>query len=215
MKCLLSLFASTVTVLLLAGSPARADFVAWNYNWDRSPVVLAAGTGGVSLTNEPLKTGITGPSDTVATNLTVFSSAKASTPDMLKGSAGKYSLTLSITDVASGKSGMLTFTGMLTGAFSATSANLANKFTSPITQVLVLGDAVHGFNTYTVTLGSYAPPGPPTASQKGAISAHVDVQAGSVVTPPPVPEPATLLLSCVGVTLLGGSAWRKRRLARM
>jgi hypothetical protein len=29
------------------------------------------------------------------------------------------------------------------------------------------------FDTYTVTVGSYAPPGPPTASNAGSISAHV------------------------------------------
>jgi hypothetical protein len=77
-----------------------------------------------------------------------------------------------------------------------------------------------------VTIGNYAPPGPPTASNAGSISAHVAVNE---ITPPPLPpppppppppptgqapEPSTLLLSCMGLLGLGAASWKKwRRLA--
>jgi hypothetical protein len=44
----------------------------------------------------------------------------------------------------------------------------------------------------------------------GSISAHVNV---SSVTPASVPEPSTMLLSGLGLSFLGGAAWRKRRQA--
>src|SRR5262245_42621629 len=92
--------------LLAAGTQARADLIWWGYNWERSPAAVLAGTGGVSFTNEPLKAAV-GSSDIVATNLKVFSTAAATAPDVLSGSTGMYTLTLTITDNASGMSGSL------------------------------------------------------------------------------------------------------------
>jgi hypothetical protein len=206
MKRSTPLFAAALALLAGAGA-ARADLIEWSYNWDRTPVSVTSdsGNGSVSFTNEPTKHA-TGSSDTVATNLKANSLAAVDKPDTISGSNGNYALTLKLTDKASGQSGTLTFTGKLSGSFSKDSANITNVFNGPLTQVLTLG-----VNTYTVTMGQYAPPGPPSASNFGSIAAHVDVQ-GSVVGAKNTPEPSTLVLSGLGLGLaLAGAGWRKRR----
>jgi hypothetical protein len=201
-----TLFCASVLALLGGVGAARADLIAWSYNWDRTPVsvVSNSGNGSVSFTNEPTKDA-TGSSDTVATNLKANSLAAAAAPDAISGANGAYTLTLKLTDKASGQSGTLTFTGKLSGSFSKDSANITNTFGGPLTQVLTLG-----LNTYTVTMGQYAPPGPPSASNFGSIAAHVDVQ-GEVGSAQSSPEPSALLLSGLGLALAGGARWRKRR----
>jgi hypothetical protein len=132
-----------------------------------------------------------------------------------------YSLIVDLTDSASNKSGMLTFTGSLNGTLSLTSANIKNTFIGPLTQHLDLGG-----NLYTVTIGPYAAPGIPDSTQTGSISAHVSVQpegptgggSGGPVPPPSrqTPEPSTLLLAGLGLSALGMAGWRHRaRLARV
>jgi hypothetical protein len=201
-------------VLLLAGAPAHADpsasdLVEWSYSWSHnyasgSIPADSPGTGGVSLTKEQTRDA-TGSSDVVATNLRTFSTATASSADKLN-SNGSYELTITITDKASGETGTLTFTGKLSGTFTADSTNITNQFTGSTTQSITLGD-----NTYTVTLTSYTPPGPSTAESSGSIGAHVEVTAGGDIQKTDAPEPSSLLLSCVGLALAGGAAWRKRR----
>ena len=69
-----------------------------------------------------------------------------------------------------------------------------------------------GDNNYTVTIRSYSPPGPPSASNYGSIAAHVDV---TTLTPGQfnTPEPSTMVLSCLGLSFFGAASWRKRRQA--
>jgi hypothetical protein len=213
MKRFTSLVAPAFVLLFFAGTNARADFIPWKYNWERSPVAISAdapGSGGVSLTNEPEKEA-TGSSDIVATNLKVFSSAPAEDPDQLI-TGGQYTLTLKLTDAESGEFATLSWNGKLTGTFSKESSNLNNAFdpSTPLTRTVTLGD-----NDYTVTMGPYSPPGPPSASNAGSIGAHVDVNATPIPGPvEEVPEPSTLLLSGLGLSILGAARWRQRRLAR-
>jgi hypothetical protein len=208
MKCSRLLFASALAVLFLAGTSARADFIDWSYNWERNPVSVAsggAGTGGVSFTDEPTKMA-TGNSDVVATNVRVFSSATAANPDVLPAGSN-YTLSLTLTDKASGATGTLNFGGTLSGTFSASNANVGNTFTGPLSQTLTLGN-----NTYTVTIGPYSPPGPPSASNAGSIAAHVDVNGGTIGNTQ-TPEPTTMVLGCLGLSFLGAAGWRKRKAA--
>jgi PEP-CTERM motif len=205
------LFTSAVVLAFSLGGSARADLINWTYSWQRNPVSVAAdgnGTGGVSFTNQANTVAAAGNSDIVATNLNVFSTASPSNPDQLI-SNGAYSLTLTLTDSASGQAGTLTFTGKLTGTFSASNSDLTNVFTSASTQTLDLGG-----NTYKVTIGPFSPPGPPLASSTpGSIAAHVEVtsDSGGGVGVQDVPEPSTMLLAGLGGLSFLGAAWRKRR----
>lgn len=198
-----ALMGTSLALLLLAGSPAWAGFVGWDYAWTPSSLVVAAdsgGTGGISMTLQA-QAHADGTSDIIATNLRTFSSAPRTIPDTV--AKGTYNLMLSLTDTASGQSGTATFTGYFSGSFSTTSANVQNTFTGDTTETLTLGG-----HKYKITIGPYAPPGPPSAANAGTISAHVDVDedggdGGNT------PEPSTLVLSCLGVSFLGAAGWRK------
>jgi hypothetical protein len=205
--------AAALGALLAASAPARAGHISWGFDWDRTPVSVTAGSGGVAFTNEP--NGLaTGNSDVVASNLKVFSSAPTSARDTFAPTAGHYQLLLALTDTASGMVGHLTFSGQLQGRFSLFNANVTNHFTGPLTQTLVLGTKATGFRDYIVTLVSYSPPGPPNQANAGSITAHVDVAPQGGGGPPPhAPEPSSLILGCLGLTFAGGAAWRARRKA--
>jgi hypothetical protein len=206
----LILFGSAVVLTLMTGRQVRADFISWTYDWHRNPIAVSAddgGTGGVSLTNEPSNHAV-GSSDTVATNLRSFSDAPPSHPDTFTNKT--YSLILAITDDASHHTGTLTFKGELNGTLTANSANITNTWLGLTTQSLTLGS-----NTFTVSLNPFSPPGPPSATNAGGISTHVDVQAspgggGGGGDPHHAPEPSTLALSGLGLSFLGLVSWRKR-----
>lgn len=215
MKRLLT--ASLTALALLVGAtsvqatPIPPGNMQWNYNFSPgAPAVLADtnATAGISFTNEPTKPAV-GSSDIVATNLRVFSAATAASPDALI-SNGNYSLTLVLSTIEDSipYSASMTFTGKLSGTFSSENANVSNVFGPNQTQAVALGSY-----TFTVTLMSYTPPGPPDQVNAGSISAHVAVTSSSI-TPAQVPEPSTMLLSGLGLSFLGGAALRKRRQAQ-
>lgn len=207
---------AALAILLSIATASQAntitpDQVVWTYNFSPgSPAVTADGNpaAGVTFTNEPTKTAV-GSSDIVATNLRVFSTATAAAPEMLSAN-GAYSLTLKL--ASTDQFGMpvtadMVFTGKLTGPFSAENANVANMFGPFATQTKALG----GFN-FTVSLIAYTPPGPPDQTNAGSISAHVTISA---ITPAALPEPTTLMLTGLGMSFLGGAAWRKRKQAKV
>src|SRR5262249_24884960 len=127
------------------------------------------------------------------------------------------SLNLFLKDDASGESTTLTFGGKFNGTLTAFNANIKNTFTGETSQTVHLGD-----HDYTVTMTAYAPPGPPTAVNAGSITAHVGVDepvdpppsdGGGATTPPPTsdaPEPSTMALASLGLSVLGIVRWRKR-----
>jgi hypothetical protein len=201
-----SLLGAPLAALLLAGG-ARAEFISWSYNW--TPTVSAVpadspGTGKILLTNEATGSAINS-SDIVATDIRTVSTAPYNKPDTF--TSAPYGLALTITDKASNASGTVTFTGVFNGTLTALSSNITNTFTGPQVQVLQLGS-----NSYTITMGNYTPPPPPGAVNAGAISAYaqVAVQSGTQ-GPPPLPEPSTLVLAGLGLSLAGGAAWRRKR----
>jgi hypothetical protein len=114
-----------------------------------------------------------------------------------------------LTDTASGASTTMLFSGKLGGSFSGSNSNVSNQFTGTTSYTWT---APNG-NLYTVTLVGYTPPGPPTASNAGSISAHVSVTPGEGGghTGGSSPEPSTLVLSCLGLAFAGATSWRKRR----
>ncbi|HWG45908.1 MAG TPA: PEP-CTERM sorting domain-containing protein [Gemmataceae bacterium] len=212
MRRSLLFFASTAGLLCLAATQARADQsssnIAWSYNFTPNQTFVSAaspGTGTVSFTNEPTKNA-SGSSDVVVTNLKVSSTAPAGTPDTF-GSGGAWKVGLVLSDAASGtNSGTLWFTGQLGGNFSSSNSNVTSTFTGTTTYHWTAGNGT----LYTVSLTGYTPPGPPTASNAGSISAHVTVQ-GPVISGSPTPEPSSMVLACLGLTFAGAASWRKRR----
>jgi hypothetical protein len=196
MKGLSRLFGTGVAFLLLVGSTARADFVSWTYQGSGTPIVTADNTGatGVNFAYDPV-TSVIGNSAVAVANLWTFSVTQPPSADTLTNAG--YTLGLNLTDGASGKSGMVNFQGLLNGTINARSALLTNTFLGNTVQSLVLGA-----NVYTVALGSFAPPGPPTASNAGSISAQITVH------PNTVPEPSAFVLAALGLGALGFVSWR-------
>jgi PEP-CTERM motif len=214
MKRSLLAIVSAAGLLCLADGRAWADStsaqIQWTYNFTPSQSFVSSdsGSGTVSFTNEPTKSA-TNSSDVVVTNLRVSSTSSPSSPDTLTTS-GAWKVSLTLTDAASGASDTMTFTGKLGGTFSSSNSNVTNTFTG---QTSYTWKAPNG-NTYQVSLIGYTPPGPPTASNAGSISAYVSVtpaSGGGHTSGGGVPEPSTLVLSCLGLGFAGLATWRRRR----
>jgi hypothetical protein len=203
MKGVSRLYGAGLAVLLLVGSGARADLIAWSYQGYGSPVVTADNTSmtGVNFNYDP-RTSVIGDSALAVANLWTFSQTQPPSADTLTHAG--YTLALNLTDGASGKSGTVSFQGELNGTISAKSALLTNAFMGGLAQSVLLGS-----NLYTVTLGSFAPPGPPTANNAGSISAVITVH------PNTVPEPSALVLAALGLGGLGFVSWRRWPFARL
>lgn len=180
----------TWIVLLIGAADARAELIQWTYNWSRSPAQVHAnspGTGYISLTDEGTKSAA-GTSNLVATNLQAHSTATTSHPDVFSNKT--YTLSLSLQDQASGKSGTVAFTGEFNGTLTAESSNIKNTFLGATTQTLTLGN-----HLYTVTIGPYAPPGPTGVVNSGSIAARAEVTVSTIIQ---TPEPNSCVLALLG-----------------
>lgn len=196
--------------LTVGGSTAQASPAEWSYNWQTNTSQIFAGEVGVGsgvTVSDELGATAAGSSDIVATNLTVFSDAPRDTPAILDA-RGNFTLRMELTDAASTQKTTLSFNLKLTGPISEDSADIDLAFLSPLQQTVVLGE-----NEYTVEIGPYSPPGPPSADNSGSIAAHVEVREA-----PPIeeaPEPSTMVLSGIGLSLIGLGALRTRRKRRI
>jgi len=244
MKRFLTAHATALLLALVAASAAPADPATLPIEWFYSftPVVpnttnlLTAviadpqpggSVSGVSFTrtdlSQPLPHSKSKNTDVVATNLTVFSAAALDNPQTLtygthpdhNGSptdSGAYALQMTVSTVDGShtvtfRGGLYTLTGPDEG-FTSESANIKNVFDEGTkVQTFDIGDY-----TFTVSMKSFSEPGPPSDPFDGSISAHVTVSTahGAQETP----EPGTMVLSCLGLSFLGGAAWRRRRQAR-
>lgn len=114
------LAAVAVALVFSTAGVARAD-PSWSYSWERGPATIDAdrpGTGGISLAPFAVGT-MTGSHFIDGSTFTTFSSA-GTTPDHFTDAA--YFLTLHLTDLVSGASDSVTFTGKFNGELTATSS---------------------------------------------------------------------------------------------
>jgi hypothetical protein len=197
------LYAAAIALCLFAGGQARADLINWSYNWTPSATQINAdvpSTGNITLSPSAGGT-TTGDSFIVATNIQTVSNASPSNPATFTNAL--YSLTLTITDGDSNTSGNLTFNGQFNGILSNKSAIIMNDFLGQTTQSVTIGN-----HLYTVKIGPFAPPGPPTAQNPGSISALASVTVSDA------PEPSTLVLSGMCMSLFGAGWWLRRGRSR-
>lgn len=203
MRYSFSTILSTLFFLIGIAAQSRGEAITWKYNWSRSHAVIfadAPGTGKISLTDESLQRA-SGDSDIVATNIRVESTATALDPDMFTNAG--YSLTLFLLDEESGNSGNLEFGGEFNGSISANTSNLVHTFSGATTQSIALGSTL-----YTVTIGPYTPPGPPSSQNSGAVSAFARVETRDIER---APEPSTIVLTAIAMPFFGIAAWRRKR----
>jgi hypothetical protein len=191
-------FAAALVLCLLTGARARADFINWDYSWNpSSSAVLADNPTMGRITISSASGEAIGNSFIVATNIRTVSSADPANPATFTNAA--YGLSLTILDDASGQTGTINYSGAFNGTLSSKSALISNTFTGPQTLSVQIGN-----HLYTVQIGPFGPPGPPTATNAGTISALANVSVKDV------PEPSTLVLSGLCLSLLGAGWWWKR-----
>jgi hypothetical protein len=196
-KCALAL-----ALCLVAGAEVRADTVPWYYSSTPVPGVLSAdvpGTGQINLSGV-ISGQVTGDSSIVLANLGTVSNADPSNPATFTNA--NYKLALNILDASTSQSGTMFFTGQINGVLSSGNALILNNFTGQTTQTQTIGGHV-----YTVTIGPFAPPGVPGVGF-GSISALARVAVSDA------PEPSTLALSGLALSVFGAGWWRRRRSAR-
>jgi hypothetical protein len=205
--------ALAVLVALSFTTAGKVEIITWTYDWSPKPRLVRSdgdGTGGIAFTDEPRIT-TANSKETMAAHLWIFSSALERHPDEF--TATPYKLNVQITDAASHKSGMLTFTGTLNGrafgpAFLTNGrllpghAQISNEFTGSTSQSLHLGT-----HLYTIAMEKFLTPRiTPTGFVGGDIQAYVRVRHN--------PEPSTLLLTASGLGAGSIAAlwrWRRRR----
>ncbi len=131
---------------------------------------------------------VMGSSHLVLSNSGTVSAAAAARPDHY--THRPFSLSLTITDLASRRSGKATFSGAIDGTASLFGSLLTVSLTSPASRQLHLGTHI-----YSIRLDSLVPPGPPNSASTGSIGATVVVSHN--------PEPSSLVLGAVGAMALG------------
>jgi hypothetical protein len=216
MKRSLSLFAAALALALTATAQSQADpLFSYTYNWAASPIAIAAGTGGVTLTDETAVT-TTHETDTAATNITVFSAAPDATPDSIPvpASGHNYSLSVTLTDSNGTGTGTVSFTGLMLGQLTHDSSNLTNIITSATDDTgthagLTFGSTTFDGTKYTVSYSGFAAPGPEAQHNVGSISFHISF--APVTGGGDAPEPTSMVLGCLGLSFLGGVVFRARR----
>jgi hypothetical protein len=181
-----------VLVAALAASASQADPINYRYDFlTPAPVTGDAGNFGTisfATTNGGQATGHT---VLTAASLAAVTSAPLTNPDTFSGQT--YAVTIDLTDLPSGHSGSLTFTGALFGSLTPEDARITTTF-SQGTKTLTLGN-----DTYTVTLGPLVDPSNNNPTVVGTLMATVDVRSGSVIQVADAPEPASLMLAALGV----------------
>jgi hypothetical protein len=174
----------------------RADPIStvptWSYSTAGTPSMTQTGASGPSIVLSGEHGISTGSQNVVAANLYTYSNS----PSLTQITPTHVRETIFLRDIGSGQTGSLTFDATLSGAVTSTGSWLALVPFGATTQVLHLG---HYF--YTVTVDPFrAPENPSTFG--GSLVFDVKVHHN--------PEPSSLVLAGLGMSLVGLRRWRKR-----
>jgi hypothetical protein len=188
-------FIGAWSILLLAGSSARADQIQWSERAVATPgTVWGENHQGQIVFTPQVRHGREGDTEIVAANLRTISTASANKPDQFINAS--FSLALRFHDDESGQNAEMRFNGVFNGTLAARSGHIAVDLSAatPATQSMDLGHHLYTVTLHPQDLG--APGG------RYAFTASVRVQHN--------PEPSTLLLAAVGAPLFGLTLWRRR-----
>lgn len=198
-----------LALMLLAGRGVRADYY-YDFSPISNPTIYSDHSGmGIILANQPQIGPIASGANTnvVAATMTTFINSGVTGTDSFTDKTATLQLTIvQGSDKATG-TWQLTFGGSL----SAETSQITVAFVGGINTQILTVDGTQ----YKVTLNTIVPPGIPTAipgSVGGSIVAGtISVQPGGGGGNTTTPEPSTMILSCLGLSLLGLARWRKRR----
>ena len=196
------------------------------------------GSGGVNLidlNSQAVEADGTLATSNPAVNVQVISTAQSSNPDIIATGGGKYTLTLELwknnpnpSDTA--PDATVTFYGQLGNLMkggqpignTALATNLSNTiFTSSAYTTAVAADPLltgapvtkvtaNGV-TYSIWYTGFSQPGTSGDSGFGGVSFYVAAAPSGSTDGGKSPEPSGVVLGCLGLTVLGGVAWRARR----
>jgi hypothetical protein len=201
-----AVFCLAAACFLWAGVAAQAseinsDTITWGssitasprLNWVGGPgngVLFMPGTGFSVNQSAPFT------STDLSTKLFAFSSASIGNPQQVKDAP--FSLVMNVTDLKSGISGAVTFTGTLDGKIWSSGSTLTATFNSAMDQQLHLGHDI-----YNVAFESFVPPSGNGPNEFGSFVFDVSVHHN--------PEPSSLVLAAIGVPLFGMIRRRRRK----
>jgi hypothetical protein len=106
MKRFLVLALVAVPALLVAGAPARADFIPWAYSFSASPNPVTSDNGSASVTFAP-----TSGNESLSFNNLLAANLSALGPANAAFTGRGYTMTLHLTDLASSASADLKWAG--------------------------------------------------------------------------------------------------------
>ena len=212
---------ATVAVLWFAGAKVHADLVPiYEYTTNAAPQAVSpqqpnSGLLTFSVQSTPVDISLT-KANFIAAQVTGAT---------LNGDSyvhSGYKLTVSITDLASSTTQSVNVLGEFNGQFLPGGSQVSNTLFDNNNNPLINGTVTETLafangNTYSIAIDALA-----NVGKQGTLPAAINgVITTNIVTPPGgtngggppqnSPEPSTMLLSCLGLSCMGASAWRKRR----